>query len=74
MKGIAYQQDASGVRDSPSNNNDTTEYIDPLADEDLCKKDVPLLKELGVNIIRTYAIDPEANHDACMELLDEAGI
>merc|ERR1712000_13642 len=55
-------------------NDDTDKYKDPLAQPDLCKKDVPLLKELGINTIRTYAINPTADHSECMKLLDEAGI
>lgn len=35
---------------------------------------MPLLKELGINAIRVYAIDATKNHDACMKLLDDAGI
>lgn len=35
---------------------------------------MPLLKELGMNTIRVYAIDATKNHDACMKLLDDAGI
>lgn len=49
-------------------------YNDPLADETACKRDVPLLQELGVNTIRTYNIDPTQDHSACMSLLDAAGI
>lgn len=71
MKGIAYQQDTAAAGGT---NEEKTSYKDPLANESACKRDVPLLKELGVNIIRTYAIDPEENHDACMKLLDDAGI
>ena len=48
--------------------------MDPLADADACKRDVPLLQELRTNIIRTYAIDPTKDHTECMRLLDEAGI
>jgi hypothetical protein len=33
-----------------------------------------MLKELGANVIRTYAIDPTQDHSVCMGLLDEAGI
>lgn len=48
--------------------------MDPLADETTCERDVPLLEKLGVNTIRTYAIDPKADHSACMALLEKAGI
>lgn len=71
MKGIAYQQDTPAGGDSGTKKID---YKDPLADEEACKRDVPLLKALHTNTIRTYRIDPTADHDACMKLLDEAGI
>lgn len=71
MKGVAYQQDTAAAGETNSK-KDT--YVDPLADVSSCKRDVPLLKELGTNTIRTYAIDPEKNHDECMKLLDDAGI
>lgn len=70
MKGIAYQQDTAAAGASTN----ATTYIDPLADEAKCKRDVPLLAALGTNTIRTYAIDPTADHSACMKLLSDAGI
>lgn len=70
MKGVAYQQDSAARGATTS----STKYVDPLADEASCKRDVPLLKELGTNLIRTYAIDPTADHSACMKLLQDAGI
>ncbi|KAI5919977.1 Glucanosyltransferase-domain-containing protein [Camillea tinctor] len=70
IKGVAYQQDTSGAGGETTG----TKYKDPLADETSCKRDVPLLKNAGVNTIRTYAINPDADHDACMKLLDDAGI
>ncbi|ODA79798.1 hypothetical protein RJ55_05394 [Drechmeria coniospora] len=69
MKGIAYQQELG-----PGSSGNGLSYVDPLADEESCRRDVPLLKELGTNTIRTYAVDPTADHSACMKLLDEAGI
>lgn len=57
-----------------SDTKDKKRYTDPLADDDSCKRDVPLLKELNTNTIRVYAIDPKANHDTCMKLLADAGI
>jgi hypothetical protein len=71
MKGIAYQEDElPGGGSLPEGRP----FIDPIADTEQCERDIPLLQELGVNLIRTYALDPEANHDDCMQMLDEAGI
>ncbi|KAL2195151.1 glycoside hydrolase family 72 protein [Corynascus similis CBS 632.67] len=75
MKGIAYQQDAGAAgKTGTGGGSSGTDYKDPLADEAACKRDVPLLKALHTNTIRTYRIDPTQDHDACMKLLDEAGI
>jgi len=71
MKGIAYQEEFGP---GGSTTSSKVKYIDPLADVKSCKRDVPLLAELRTNTIRTYAIDPEADHDECMEMLDKAGI
>ncbi|KAI5458533.1 Glucanosyltransferase-domain-containing protein [Mariannaea sp. PMI_226] len=70
MKGVAYQQDSAAAGTSTG----SSKYTDPLADEAACARDVPLLKQLGTNIIRTYAVDPTKDHSACMKLLDDAGI
>ncbi|POR32007.1 1,3-beta-glucanosyltransferase [Tolypocladium paradoxum] len=71
MKGVAYQQDTAAAG---ATSDKTTKFVDPLSDEDRCKRDVPLLKELGTNTIRTYAINPAADHSGCMKLLQDAGI
>ncbi|KAF2838407.1 glycoside hydrolase family 72 protein [Patellaria atrata CBS 101060] len=47
---------------------------DPLADRDVCERDVEKFKELGINTVRIYTIDNSKDHDYCMGLLDEAGI
>ncbi|KAJ6445227.1 1,3-beta-glucanosyltransferase [Purpureocillium lavendulum] len=70
FKGVAYQQDTGAAGTTSSN----ASFVDPLADETRCREDVPLLAELNTNIIRTYAIDPTADHSACMQLLNDAGI
>ncbi|GFP59596.1 1,3-beta-glucanosyltransferase ARB_07487 [Trichoderma asperellum] len=70
LKGVAYQQDSSANGATTT----STKFIDPLANEANCKRDIPVLSELGTNVIRTYAIDPTADHSACMSLLNEAGI
>ncbi|CAJ2510528.1 Uu.00g133370.m01.CDS01 [Anthostomella pinea] len=77
MKGVAYQQEAgstggTGAKRSTSDGGNS--YVDPLADESVCKRDVPLLEKLGINTIRTYAINPDADHSACMKLLAAAGV
>ncbi|KAF9888359.1 1,3-beta-glucanosyltransferase gas1 [Aspergillus nanangensis] len=69
MRGVAYQQEEfSGPKSSSDN------YKDPLADAEACKRDVPYLQKLNANLIRVYAIDPDADHKACMDLLTDAGI
>ncbi|RDL42426.1 uncharacterized protein BP5553_02405 [Venustampulla echinocandica] len=70
IKGVAYQ---SGIGKNGGGSNKTT-YVDPLADTDACSRDIPLLKKLGANAIRTYAINPTQDHSHCMSLLDDAGI
>ncbi|ODQ47437.1 hypothetical protein PICMEDRAFT_71509 [Pichia membranifaciens NRRL Y-2026] len=66
IRGVAYQKDVSS--------NDNTSFVDPLADEETCKRDIPYLTELNTNVLRVYALDAEADHDACMDLLKDAGI
>ncbi|EON66999.1 hypothetical protein W97_06115 [Coniosporium apollinis CBS 100218] len=70
MKGVAYQQDVS----TNTTVTESVEYRDPLANEANCRRDIPFLQELQTNTIRVYAIDPAQNHDACMQLLQDAGI
>jgi len=71
MKGIAYQQEFGAAGTATGGK---TKYVDPLADAAACRRDVPLLKALRTNTIRTYAIDPAKDHSECMKLLDDAGI
>lgn len=71
MKGVAYQQDTAAGGGTTTQKED---FVDPLADVTRCREDIPLLAELGTNTIRTYAINPEADHTVCMNLLQENGI
>ncbi len=70
MKGVAYQQE-------PPKNGTVSKNAsinDPLANIEGCKRDLPYLQELGTNILRVYAIDPEKDHKECMDLFADAGI
>jgi hypothetical protein len=49
-------------------------FIDPLADEASCARDLPYLLELNTNVVRVYAVDPNADHSGCMNLFGNAGI
>ncbi|KFY90625.1 hypothetical protein V500_05089 [Pseudogymnoascus sp. VKM F-4518 (FW-2643)] len=73
IKGVAYQQGVGAAGESSGSSSDV-KYSDPLANVAACQRDVPLLQQLGANVIRTYAIDPTADHSACIKLLDAAGI
>jgi hypothetical protein len=67
IRGIAYQQNTAGLESNAT-------FVDPLADEASCKRDIPYLTQLNTNVVRIYALDATANHDACMQALQDAGI
>lgn len=62
VRGIDYQPGGSSAN------------IDPLADTEVCMKDIEKFKKLGINTIRVYSTDNSKNHDECMNALAEAGI
>jgi hypothetical protein len=62
LRGIDYQPGGAAANE------------DPLADPKVCKRDIEYFKELGVNVIRVYAVDNKGDHDECMKALAEAGI
>ncbi|KAF7912368.1 uncharacterized protein EAF01_001389 [Botrytis porri] len=68
IRGVAYQQDVN------ANTSSDATFTDPLADEAGCRRDIPLLQELGTNVIRVYAINSSLDHSVCMGLLNDAGI
>lgn len=59
IRGVAYQRPYQADK-TPIG------YIDSLALPALCLKDLEFFKELGVNTVRVYQVDPAANHDVCM--------
>lgn len=67
MKGVAYQQDTAGATGG-------LKFVDPLADPESCKRDIPFLQELQTNIIRVYALNVSEDHTECMSMLADAGI
>lgn len=72
VRGIAYQRQRK-----PDQNYDAgkeTAYIDSLASPTQCLKDLEYFKELGVNVVRVYQIDPTLNHDVCMNAFGHHGI
>ncbi|KAJ9055481.1 1 3-beta-glucanosyltransferase gel4 [Entomophthora muscae] len=66
FKGVCYQP-RGNVKSGAA-------FNDPLKDSASCKRDVAMFKDLGINTIRVYEVDPSANHDDCMKMLEDAGI
>ncbi|KAI0514516.1 Glucanosyltransferase-domain-containing protein [Xylaria bambusicola] len=62
VRGIDYQPGGS------------SDNADPLADPDLCSRDITRFKDLGVNAIRVYSVDNSKDHTECMQKLNDAGI
>ncbi|KAK6543633.1 Glycolipid anchored surface protein 4 precursor [Orbilia ellipsospora] len=63
-----------GVGYQPGGPVELNQGVDPLSDLTGCQRDVYLLQQLGVNTIRTYAVNSTLNHDDCMSLFAAAGI
>ncbi|KAK3845243.1 MAG: Glucanosyltransferase-domain-containing protein [Linnemannia gamsii] len=63
IKGVAYQPRTLAAG-----------FTDPLSKPADCKRDFPLMKDLGLNTVRVYQVDPSLNHDECMKALENAGI
>ncbi|KAF7352227.1 1,3-beta-glucanosyltransferase [Mycena venus] len=81
IKGIAYQTTGTStcalfqvLMPFPSADFGMPLVVDNLADTNGCSRDLPVLKKLGVNTIRSYTVDSTLNHDSCMRAFSEAGI
>ncbi|KAJ6529107.1 1,3-beta-glucanosyltransferase [Mycena vulgaris] len=68
IKGIAYQTQGRDFFFLPST------YVDNLADNAACTRDLPFFQKLGINAIRAYSVNSSLSHDACMSMLSGAGI
>ncbi|CAE7176919.1 unnamed protein product [Rhizoctonia solani] len=79
IKGVAYQEAGELGPETEANAAnggypEPTTYVDPLALPTSCARDLPYLKQLGVNAVRVYSVNSQLNHDECMAALDGAGI
>ncbi|KAF8319321.1 carbohydrate-binding module family 43 protein/Glycoside hydrolase family 72 protein [Clavulina sp. PMI_390] len=74
IKGLSYQQQGLITSSDPTAFPEPSDYIDPLADSAGCARDLPYMKQLGINTIRVYSVNSSANHDSCMSALSGAGI
>lgn len=79
IKGVAYQEAGELGPETEANAAnggypEPTTYVDPLSLGSSCARDLPYLKQLGVNAVRVYSVDSKANHDECMAALEGAGI
>ncbi|KAG8982831.1 1,3-beta-glucanosyltransferase gas1 [Tulasnella sp. JGI-2019a] len=74
IKGVAYQPQGTVGSGDPTGFPEPTDYVDPLADSAGCARDLPYLKQLGVNAVRVYSVNSALNHDSCMAALSGAGI
>lgn len=72
IKGVAYQLS----RKEGDSYDRITElaYIDSLANATSCLRDLELFQELGINAIRVFQVNPNADHGVCMYALQKAGI
>ncbi|BEI87921.1 uncharacterized protein CcaverHIS019_0106390 [Cutaneotrichosporon cavernicola] len=79
IKGVAYQPQGELAVESEANEAnggfpEPSSFYDPLSSEANCTRDIPYLKQLNVNAVRVYSVNSSLNHDACMKILDDAGI
>lgn len=75
IKGIAYQEPGQlPAQTAEGDFPEPTTFTDPLSVADACDRDIPYLKQLGVNTVRVYSVDASADHSHCMSVLSGAGI
>lgn len=68
IKGVDYQPGGSSAYTGDVSAGDV------LSNEEACYRDAYAFQQAGINTIRVYTINPDVNHDACMSILNDAGI
>jgi hypothetical protein len=68
MRGVDYYPHPNHAGDLNRNS------LDLFTDEHrhIWERDIPHLQELGVNAIRLYAVDADEDHDAFMQVINDA--
>ncbi|KAL8871048.1 MAG: hypothetical protein Q9174_003043 [Haloplaca sp. 1 TL-2023] len=77
IKGLVYQEITKGedFADVSANlERNTVPFTDQLGDGSACARDLPYLRRLQINVVRTYSIENNTSHDECMNALAQAGI
>jgi hypothetical protein len=67
IRGLFYSDSGKATRS-------TISFIDFLADEGSCSRDIPYFQKLGINTIIILDVDTTASHSTCMQMLQNAGI
>ncbi|SCV05960.1 LANO_0H18976g1_1 [Lachancea nothofagi CBS 11611] len=78
IKGNAFFSSDSGerfyIRGVDYQPGGSSNLTDPLGSAEICKRDVPVFQDLGLNAVRIYTVDNTLDHSECMQMLSEAGI
>lgn len=74
IKGIAYQESVATEVAEGTTYPEPTSFVDPLALSDACRRDIPNLQNLGVNVARVFSVNASLNHDDCMRQFSQANI
>ncbi|WWC97763.1 hypothetical protein V866_004649 [Kwoniella sp. B9012] len=79
IKGVAYQPQGEAAAESEANAAnggfpEPSSFHDPLSSPQNCTRDLPYLKQLGVNSVRVYSVNSSLNHDECMKTFSDNGI
>lgn len=52
----------------------STAFIDPLADPEICARDIPYMLKLGINTVLVSGINSASDHTTCMQQFLDANI